>query len=137
MVFSGHVSTRICKKNLYIFSRYLTFKSPAWGSMSRICLEWGTNYILFIALFLRKGEGKVRKEECYAVLGQRDVLDLILLIGPFRFWVMIGPAHRRCARLLHTTFQCLYRVRVVSAFLKAGVPLPKLYRFHDILEEHA
>lgn len=33
--------------------------------------------------------------------------------------------------------QQVYRVKVVSAFLKAGVPLNKISLFHDILEEKA
>lgn len=31
----------------------------------------------------------------------------------------------------------LYRVQVVTAFLKAGVPLQKVTSFRDILEDHA
>ena len=31
----------------------------------------------------------------------------------------------------------LYRVKVVSTFLKAGVPLAKLEHFRGLLEEHA
>lgn len=33
--------------------------------------------------------------------------------------------------------QRVYRVKVVSAFLRAGVPLGKLSCFRDLLEEHA
>jgi len=33
--------------------------------------------------------------------------------------------------------QRIYRINVVTAFLKAGVPLSKLDHFRDILEEHA
>ena len=31
---------------------------------------------------------------------------------------------------------CVYRVKVVTAFLKAGVPVSKIDSFRDILEEH-
>ena len=33
--------------------------------------------------------------------------------------------------------QRVYRINVVTAFLKAGVPLAKIDHFRDILEEHA
>jgi len=32
---------------------------------------------------------------------------------------------------------CVYRVNVVTSFLKAGVPLVKIDLFRDLLEEHA
>ena len=33
--------------------------------------------------------------------------------------------------------QRVYRIKVVTAFLKAGIPLTKLVHFRDMLEENA
>ena len=81
--------------------------------------------VLKIHLKSRKHAESVKKREANEVR-ERDIAQAI---------VVHDRAHPRGETL--PTNQRVYRIKVVSAFLKAGVPLSKLECFREILEEHA
>ena len=81
--------------------------------------------VLKIHLKSRKHADSVKKREANEAR-ERDIAQAI---------VVHDRSHPRGETL--PTNQSMYRIKVVSAFLKAGVPLSKLECFRQILEEHA